>query len=164
MQAAPLREDESQRLAQWPARLGAATSPLPAPSDGATTSIQGMRVLVVDDNPMNRIVAERFLREGGLRPQSVESAHEALQALDSGEFDAVLMDLYMPEMNGDEAVRRIRARHGDALPIIAVSASVSADEERRCRDAGMNSFVPKPVDPVKLLEELARLLIYRAST
>ncbi|NBS45604.1 MAG: response regulator [Betaproteobacteria bacterium] len=125
----------------------------------AAQPIAGRSVLVVDDNPANRIVVDRFLREAGLRSTSAESAHEAMLLLQQEHYDAVLMDLYMPEMNGDDAARRIRTQHpGRRVPIIAVSASVTAEEAQRCRDAGMNGFMAKPVDPLALIEVLREQL------
>lgn len=123
----------------------------------AASDMQGARVLVVDDNPMNRVVAQRFLRQAGLQPVAVESAHEAIQAVTQSRFDAVLMDLYMPDLNGDDATRRLR-QMGHALPIIAVSASATPEETRRCLEAGMNSFLAKPIDALAMLQELRKQL------
>ena len=138
--------------------VSAVADALAAQLQGAAEGLAGRRVLVVDDNPMNRIVAQRFLHQAGLLTEAAESAAEALEALEHSHFDAVLMDLYMPELNGDDATRRLRARW-PALPVIAVSASVTVEEVQRCLECGMQDFLTKPIDPVRLFSVLRQVCL-----
>lgn len=125
----------------------------------AAVQLQGRRVLVVDDNPMNLLVARQFLQKAGLEVETASSPVVALDRLEQVRFDAVLMDLYMPEMNGADATRQIRSRpHLSLLPVLALSASVTPEERQLCRDAGMNDFIAKPLDPEQLLAALTRLI------
>jgi two-component system sensor histidine kinase/response regulator len=123
------------------------------PQDG----LQGLRVLLVEDNEINQQVANEILRGAGVGVQIAGNGREALAAVQAGTFDAVLMDLQMPEMDGIEATRAIRAApHGAAIPIIAMTAHALEEERRRCLDAGMNAHVAKPIDPAQLFEALRR--------
>jgi CheY-like chemotaxis protein len=81
---------------------------------------------------------------------------EALEALALRDFDVVLMDMQMPEMDGLEATRRIRARNGPRPWIIAMTASAMEEDRRRCLEAGMDDFLSKPVTPLDLAEALER--------
>lgn len=141
--------------------------PIPAPATATVTAAQlqqlaapvaAARVLVVDDNLMNITVACRFLETAGLVVESAASGEEALQRLQTQRFDFVLMDLYMPGIGGVEAARRIRATTSAAeLPIVACSATVTPEEEARCTQAGMQGFIPKPVDARQLVTTLVAL-------
>ena len=155
---------------QCPAVNGAANDgEMPAPTAATATvtaaqlqeiaaPIAGARVLVVDDNLMNITVACRFLETAGLVVDSAASGEEALQRLQAERFDFVLMDLYMPGMGGVEAARQIRVTTSAAeLPIVACSATVTPEEEARCEQAGMQGFVPKPVDARQLVAALVAL-------
>ncbi len=109
-------------------------------------SIQGASILLVEDNAINQQVAHEFLKRSGLRVELAENGQEALDFLDRDRFDAVLMDLQMPVMDGLEATRRIRAqeRFRD-LPIIAMTAAVMAQDRAACTAAGMNDHIAKPI-------------------
>jgi len=103
-------------------------------------------------------VACRFLETAGLAVASAASGEEALHRLQDERFDFVLMDVYMPGMDGVEAARRIRASWSAAdLPIIACSATVTPDEASRCEQAGMQGFIAKPVDARQLVHALVAL-------
>jgi PAS domain S-box-containing protein len=123
----------------------------------------GARVLLVDDNAVNREVGAELLRSAGLQ---VTLAHDGVQAVamaGAGRFDAVLMDLQMPHMDGPTAARAIRALPGrTAPPIIALTANVSGDDRRTARAAGMIDFVSRSVEPDVLYEALLRWLPARA--
>jgi CheY-like chemotaxis protein len=111
-------------------------------------TLQGAQILLVEDNAINQQVAREFLERSGLRVTVAENGEEALAILENQTFDAVLMDLQMPVMDGLEASRRIRAqeRFRD-LPIIAMTAAVMAQDRAACQTAGMNDHVSKPILP-----------------
>jgi CheY-like chemotaxis protein len=122
--------------------------------------LHGMQVLVVEDNAVNQLVAAEMLAMLGLEATVAPSGGDAVDAVRSaaaGRFDAVLMDLHMPEMDGFEATRRIHAiAHATALPVIAMSAAVLAEDRAASLAAGMVDHVGKPVSPEQLVEVLLR--------
>jgi PAS domain S-box-containing protein len=123
-------------------------------------SVQGMRILLVEDNEINRQIAAELLREAGADVAMATNGQEALDALMAAaapHFDVVLMDLQMPVMDGYEATRRLRAdSRFVALPIIAMTAHAMAEERQRCLDIGMNDHVGKPFVPATFLQTVAR--------
>ncbi len=130
--------------------------PLPAQATTATAGaqLQGVRVLVVDDNAMNQEVARRILVLEQAEVHVAGNGLEAVQRLmtEPHGFDAVLMDVQMPVLDGLDATRRIRSALGlTRLPIIGLTAGVSAGEGRRARSAGMNEVLGKPIDPDELV-------------
>ncbi|MGE5505442.1 MAG: ATP-binding protein, partial [Actinomycetota bacterium] len=114
-------------------------------------------VLLAEDNPVNRKVAVALLERAGHQVVAVENGVQAVDAVRRARFDAVLMDVHMPEMDGFEATRRIRALRGPAArtPVIAMTANVLAGDERRCLAAGMDDYIGKPFKPAALLAKLA---------
>ncbi|SEO39855.1 Hpt sensor hybrid histidine kinase [Rhodopseudomonas pseudopalustris] len=106
-----------------------------------------LRLLIVDDNPTNRAVAVQMLSEFAIQCSTACDGTEAVTAATRFEYDVILMDMRMPEMDGLEATRSIRARGGPlaTVPIIAFTANAFAEDEQACRDAGMNDHVAKPV-------------------
>ncbi len=118
------------------------------------------RVLVVEDNPVNQLVAEGVLNRIGYEVAIAENgaAGVAAYAADQHGFVAILMDCQMPVMNGYDATRAIRAMQsiGPRIPIIAMTAAAVADERQRCLDSGMDDFMLKPVDSNLLRETLLR--------
>lgn len=121
--------------------------------------IRGAHILLVEDNEVNQIVAREYLESAGLMVTVANNGREGLDAVRAGSFDAVLMDLQMPEMSGLEATRLIRQddRFAD-LPIIAMTAAVQERERNDCYAAGMNEHVGKPVLPQTLLSALVRCI------
>jgi len=113
------------------------------------------RVLLVEDNPVNQLVARGLLQKLGCQVGIATNGEEALKQLDAGEFDLVLMDCNMPVMDGYQATRAIRenARWAD-LPVIALTANALPDERERCRAAGMDDYLAKPFHR----DELAAIL------
>ncbi len=117
------------------------------------------RVLLVEDNVVNQQVAREILEGMGLEIDIRDNGRAAIAALHEGDYDLVLMDIQMPEMDGYEATRRIRAEPAFAkLPIIAMTAHAMSGERERCLEAGMNEHVPKPIDPAYLFTTLSRWL------
>ena len=120
------------------------------------------RILVVEDNPTNQMVAMGILNKFGLHADTVGNGVEAISALKNIPYDLVLMDIQMPVMDGKEATRRIRTPATGALnpaiPIIALTAHAMQGDEDDCRKAGMNGYVTKPLEPAALTTELQRWL------
>ena len=117
-----------------------------------------LRVLVVDDTPLNQQLIVALLERFGCRTAVAGNGREALAALRHQPCDLVLMDVQMPEMNGLEATRRIRQEWPDAAQprVIALTANVIVDEKETCLAAGMDDYLAKPVR-VKELQEVLRL-------
>jgi len=120
----------------------------------------GRRILVVEDNPVNRRVAELVLRRHRFEVDCVSNGREALALLATQRVDLVLMDCQMPEMDGYEATRQLRLREDGQrrLPIIALTASAFPEEREQCLDSGMDDLLLKPLDVRQLSEVLARWL------
>ncbi|HEY1092388.1 MAG TPA: response regulator, partial [Burkholderiaceae bacterium] len=117
--------------------------------------IRGARVLLAEDNPVNQQIAIAFLTIGGLDVTVANTGVEAVDRVKTESFDAVLMDLQMPEMDGIPATKLIRALpQGSSLPIIAMTAAVLDADKQECLAAGMNAHVTKPIDPQELIRNL----------
>ena len=127
-------------------------------------ALRGRRVLLVEDNAINRELGLELLQEQGLRVVTAEHGQQALELLRAGlHFDLVLMDIQMPVLDGLAATRAIRALPGFAeLPILAMTANAMSEDRQRCLDAGMNDFVTKPIDIKALWRALLRWLPYRS--
>lgn len=124
--------------------------------------LRGRRVLLADDNEINRQVAAELLAGVGVEAVMARNGRQAVELLkgSAGKIDAVLMDLQMPEMDGYEATGIIRATFTrDQLPIIAMTAHAMETEKQRGLGLGMNDYLTKPVDPVRLLATLVRWLV-----
>ena len=116
------------------------------------------RILVVEDNPVNQMVATGLLAALGYTTDTADDGLAAIEAASDGGFDAILMDVQMPHMDGYTATRHIRAHEtGRRRPIIAMTAAAVAGERERCLEAGMDDFLTKPVDATRLADTLKRL-------
>ena len=125
--------------------------------------LAGLHLLLAEDNELNSEIATALLEEQGAKITAVENGRLALEAIQNAAphtYDAILMDVMMPEMNGLEATRCIRAFEGkgpgEGTPIIAMTANVFADDVKACLDAGMNSHVGKPLDMKVLIGEILK--------
>ncbi len=151
-----------------------ATDPAPGPGsgDGQPTTPDGARgrVLVVEDNEINQLIAHGVLRKLGFAVRIAGDGRQALAALDDADFDIVLMDCHMPEMAGFEATAQLRRREADQrpgarragqrrpTPVIAMTAGVLREDRDRCLAAGMDDFVAKPIKVEVLEPTMARYL------
>ena len=115
-----------------------------------------LRILVAEDNPVNQKLILALLDKLGHSATLAANGEEVMAILTDGEFDIVLMDVFMPVKGGIEATMEIRAPPGTLakIPIIALTASTTSEDIARCRDAGMNGFLAKPIDPTQLADTL----------
>jgi CheY-like chemotaxis protein len=131
----------------------------PPASQGAArgTAVRSLAVLCVEDNPYGRVLLNTILTELGHRPDFVATGRAAVEAVAQGRYDAVLMDVTLPDIDGVEATRRIRALAGGAgrVPIVGVSGRGNAAEEALARTAGMDGYLTKPLSPSALTQALA---------
>ena len=126
--------------------------------------IEGRRLLLVEDNPLNREIAMEMLTEDGFKVEVAENGRKALQMIlgkDPGYYSAVLMDIQMPVMDGYEATERIRSltdRSKASIPIIAMTANAFKEDRKRAAESGMDAYITKPVDVLTLRYVLRRVL------
>jgi len=119
-----------------------------------------LRILLAEDNPINQKVAVHILEKRGHSVRTAANGNEVLDALDEEEFDAVLMDVQMPVLDGFEATARIRAREERTrrhVPVIALTAHALKEDRKRCLEAGMDDYVSKPLKPEELFRTLDRI-------
>jgi two-component system sensor histidine kinase RpfC len=118
-----------------------------------------LSVLVADDNPTNREVLGRILERAGHNATMVADGDLALDAMETGQFDIVLLDRNMPGLSGLETLQAIRlmTRGRERLPVVMLSADVTLEAKKECLEAGADSFIPKPVETLRLLDELRNL-------
>jgi PAS domain S-box-containing protein len=137
-----------------------------APSEAAIAAeeteddwLNGLRVLVVEDNATNRMIATKLLEKLGAVVETAADGYLGVEAAGRGAFDLILMDVQMPGIDGLEAARQIRAMGGAvaATPIVALTANVLAHQRTAYLEAGMDGVVGKPISPTALLSEIARL-------
>jgi CheY-like chemotaxis protein len=145
-------------------------APLPPaePQDEARADVSGpvvageLRVLIADDNPTNRIVLQTLLSHLGVGSEGVSNGHAAVEAWARQSWDAILMDIHMPGLDGLDASRLIRRRERETgrprIPIIAVTASVLTHETETYFAAGMDHVIAKPIEAQRLVEVLQQSL------
>lgn len=126
----------------------------------ATEEIPSLRVLVAEDNAVNRLVVSRYLQRAGHKVETVENGALAMEAIQTGGFDLILMDMMMPVMDGIAATQAIRAMEGPMakIPIIGLTASAAHEDNEACREAGMDGFATKPITAGRLLAEIGRVI------
>ena len=133
-----------------------------APEAAAPADISGMRVLVVEDNALNREIVQCLLEEEGAEVTLAEDGQQAVDAFAAaapGHFDAILMDIMMPVLDGIGATQAIRALprpDAQTIPIIAMTANAFEEDKKKTQEAGMNAHLAKPIDSAKLCAVLAR--------
>jgi len=141
--------------------------PAAAPADDAERRLQreyaGRRVLLVEDEAVNREIARELLESAGLVVDLAEDGLVALERVATARYDLVLMDLQMPHMGGLEAARRILEQAGGALPVIAMTANAYVEDRQRCSEAGMVDFIAKPFEPAVFFAVLLRCLARQQS-
>lgn len=127
--------------------------------DSMIERIKGLRILAVDDNQMNRLILEKFLKKWGIEYDSVEDGHRAISLVEKRTYDLILLDLQMPNISGFEVAEKIRSfdekRHQE-IPIIALSADIFANIYNKVIDSGIDDFVSKPFKPDELVSVIYR--------
>jgi signal transduction histidine kinase/CheY-like chemotaxis protein len=128
-------------------------------ADPPATFLQGMRFLIVEDNEINKLVVAKFLQKWGIHTDHAVSGREAIEKVRQQEYNLILMDLQMPQMDGYETTCHIRSIEGSYfrnVPIIALTASAMSDVKGRVLEHGMNDYVTKPFKPNDLYEKIVR--------
>ncbi len=121
---------------------------------------KGLHILIAEDNLVNQKLAAKLLEKQGHTSLIANNGREAVEAWETEAFDAVLMDMQMPVMDGLEATKEIRAKErelGKHITIIAMTANAMTGDRERCLEAGMDEYIPKPVDVMKLVEVLEKI-------
>jgi len=136
--------------------------------EDARNPAASLRVLVAEDNPVNQLLASRLLEKRGHRVVLASNGREALELLASDSYDLVLMDLQMPEMDGLEVTRALRQKEvvksdGSHQPVIALTAHAMRGDQERCREAGMDGYLTKPIRPQELDAVLEKYVALRIS-
>lgn len=145
------------------AEAGLALNDKKKENEKASTSLQGRRILLVEDHPLNAEITRKLLEKAGCQILWAKDGQEALTCFGDAPaytFDAILMDIRMPVMDGLEAARRIRSltkEDAAVVPIIAMTANAYEEDVRASLDAGMNEHLGKPIEPKKLYEAIAKL-------
>ncbi|HWT51204.1 MAG TPA: ATP-binding protein, partial [Caulobacter sp.] len=134
------------------------------PAESDLAPLAGLRILIVDDNRVNRLIAALSIEALGAETVAAGSGAAAIEAAAGSVFDVILMDVNMPGMDGLEATRRIRALAGGGAkaPVLALTADVMRQQQQAYLAAGMNGVVPKPFSPAQLLSEIVRVCEGRA--
>lgn len=127
------------------------------PDDDRVAAVRAFaaRVLLVEDNPVGALLAKTLLKREGCTVETAATGEEAVQALKRARYDLVFMDMRMPGMDGPTATRAIRAG-GDRTPIVVLTANAFEEDRRACLEAGMDDWMPKPLEPAALRAALAR--------
>lgn len=128
----------------------------PLPLNSQTLSLADVNLLLVEDHEINQQVAKQFLKSRGAKITVANNGLEAIACVESQRFDAILMDLHMPQMDGIEATRQICQMPNGNVPIIAMTAAVMNADKQNCEEAGMVDFISKPIQIDELLNTLHR--------
>ena len=128
---------------------------------GTNFMLKGAKVLLAEDEPISRILIETLLEQAGLEIDVVENGKQAVEKAAAGDYQAILMDVQMPVMDGLEATREIRnheRQHGGHLPIVALTAHAMHGDREKCLQAGMDDYLTKPLGKAELFDVLTRYL------
>ncbi|MEO1135606.1 MAG: response regulator, partial [Pseudomonadota bacterium] len=138
--------------------LAAEPPALAEPAAPANGDQKVYRVLLAEDNQINAVLATTIIKRAGHHVDVARNGEEAVDAVKSGSYDIILMDMHMPEVDGVEATRRIRGLDGAArkTPIIALTANAMAADRQKCIAAGMDDFLSKPFEPADLTTLLSK--------
>jgi CheY-like chemotaxis protein len=137
-------------------------APAEKPASGGAPrahSVRGLKILVAEDNKINQKYADALLGNCGHTVHMVENGLQAVDAVRRDDYDVILMDIQMPELDGIGATREIRALGEPKcnIPIIALTANAMAGDEKRYLEAGVDAYVSKPIRPVELFQKLAEV-------
>lgn len=133
------------------------------PSLNKSNTIKSLRIIVAEDEAINRMYIKKFLTKQGVLVTEAVNGRDVLEKLDSGEYDLILMDMGMPEVDGLEATKKIRdleKKSGKYIKIIALTANAFPEDVRKCLEAGMDHFVAKPIKEQELLEIIEETINY----
>ncbi len=119
--------------------------------------LQGLKVLLVDDSPDNRILISAYLNKTGAQVSTAEDGRKGVELAQGEAVDVVLMDIQMPLMDGHEAMKTLRAS-GFSRPIVALTAHAMKEERERCFESGCTDYLTKPISKKQLIEVLSRHL------
>jgi two-component system, sensor histidine kinase and response regulator len=153
-------------VTEIPDPLAAVVEPLPVPAPASPVAVAEVpprpgagHILIVEDNPVNQIVAARVVNGLGYAAHVASGGQAALEAFERQRFDAILMDLQMPDMDGyatSTALRRCEGVRSTRTPIIAMTANFADGDQQRCLAAGMDDYLSKPIHLADLRSTLAR--------
>ena len=145
-------------------RLAEPVSSLSLLPENTPVNLKGKKILLVEDNELNREIATEILEEEGIVVDTAEDgdiAVEKMRNASAGKYDIILMDIQMPRMNGYEATKAIRALpdpYASSIPIIAMTANAFEEDKQNAFAAGMNAHIAKPIDVLKLMDTLMAIL------
>jgi PAS domain S-box-containing protein len=120
-------------------------------------TVENIKVLIVEDIPLNQLLMRTVLDEFGFEHDTADNGQVAIEKLRENSYDIILMDLHMPEMNGFEATEYIRKKMNSRIPIIALTADVTTADIKKCKSAGMNDYISKPLDEKLLYKKIIDL-------
>ena len=149
---------------EFESRIAEPISPLSEMPETVSVNLKGKKILLVEDNELNREIATEILEDAGIVIDTAEDGHiavEKMQKATVGQYDLILMDIQMPTMNGYDATRAIRAlpnAYASGIPIIAMTANAFDEDKQNAIAAGMNGHIAKPIDIPKLLGTLSEIL------
>jgi len=144
----------------WFEIIAERTEPPSIAQEPSGPTLEGLRVLLVEDNPTNRLVASKILGAMGVEVDMAEHGAAGVEAVIARDYDLILMDIQMQVMDGMEATRRLRAMEGSKsqTPILGLTANAMAHQKRSYLSIGMNGVVAKPISPANLISEIARVV------
>ncbi len=127
-------------------------------TDESDVAVENIKVLIVEDIPLNRLLMRTVMDEFGFEHDTADNGQAAIEKLRENSCDIILMDLHMPEMNGFEATEYIRKKMNSRIPIIALTADVTTADLKKCKSAGMNDYISKPLDEKLLYKKILDLV------